>query len=164
MTNKSIILLNSINANNILECYFNLETNIKWNENNKGKQAGLQYRNNEDFWASAVGMSKGNELSYNKLNPIFENTIFESIINKYNLKRTRLMWVDPFRCYTMHIDTTPRIHIPLITNPECYFLFKDDCPYHLEKGSVYWVDTKFRHTFINCSKDQRLHLVGIIEK
>ena len=159
-----IKLLNSINADNILECYSNLESNIKWTENNKGKQAGLQYRGKEDIWSSAVGRIRGRELSYTDLNPIFKNTIFESIINEYNLKRTRLMWVDPFRCYSMHIDTTPRIHIPLITNPECYFLFRDEKLYHLNKGSVYWVNTMFRHTFVNCSNESRLHLVGIIEK
>lgn len=159
-----IKLLNSIDVSSILDCYKKLETDIKWVESNKGKQAGLQYKDNEDVWSSAVGRNHGNELSYIKLNPIFKNTIFESIINEYNLKRTRLMWVDPFRCYSMHQDTTPRIHIPLITNPECYFLFKLGRLHYLDTGSVYWVNTKLKHTFVNCSEKSRLHLVGIVEE
>jgi hypothetical protein len=63
----------------------------------------------------------------------------------------------------MHYDKNPRIHIPLLTNPECYFVFKNGMIQHLEVGSSYWVDTRLHHTFINCSAQKRLHLVGVVE-
>ena len=146
----------------ILESYSKLESDIVWTEyGHKGKQTGLQYLNMEDPWTSAVGVSQGRELSYDRLNPFFKDTIFEEIIKKYNLKRTRLMWVYPFACYSMHYDTTARIHIPLITNPECYFVFKNGLVENLKIGASYWVDTRLPHTFINCSEHKRLHLVGV---
>lgn len=158
-----IKILNSLDIDPILDCFQKLETGIVWtNYGHKGKQAGLQFKNSEDPWTSAVGKSQGQELLYSTLNSYFENTEFENIIKKYNLKRTRLMWVGPYACYSMHQDTTPRIHIPLITNPECYFVFKDGGIEHLPVGNVYWTNTTKLHTFMNCSDQHRLHLVGII--
>ena len=157
-----IKILNSLDIDPILDCFQKLETGIVWtNYGHKGKQAGLQFKNSEDPWTSAVG-NQGQELLYSTLNSYFENTEFENIIKKYNLKRTRLMWVGPYACYSMHQDTTPRIHIPLITNPECYFVFKDGGIEHLPVGNVYWTNTTKLHTFMNCSDQHRLHLVGII--
>jgi hypothetical protein len=155
--------IKKINHFKIISEYFKIDNKIKWTDySHKGSQAGLQYRIDEDPWASAVGKSNGNELDFNLLNPFFKNSIFESIIEEYNLLRTRLMWSNSFSCYSMHEDTTPRIHIPLISNTNCYFLFKDSPPQHLEPGYVYWVDTTKSHTFINCSERNRLHLIGVV--
>lgn len=160
-----IQILESINENDLLESYNRLEENLIWtNYGHKGRQVGLQYKDDEDPWTSAVGKSRGRELEYTTINPFFKDTIFEQLINNYNLKRTRLMWVGPYACYSMHKDATPRIHIPLITNSECYFLFRSGTMMNLHKGCVWWVDTRLTHTFINCSSQHRLHLVGVVEK
>jgi hypothetical protein len=159
---KLIKILNTIDTGPLLRDYFKLEEQLQWSEyGHKGKQAGLQYRLDEDPWTSAVGKSRGHELEYTNLNPFFANTVFEELIIQYNLKRTRLMWVYPFACYSMHSDTTPRIHVPMLTNPECYFAFKSGTIEHFPMGQVYWVDTTQPHTFINCSDHPRLHLVGV---
>ena len=156
--------IESIDINPILECYQSIESEIIWTEyNHKGKQSGLQYLDNEDPWASAVGISRGRELEYSNLNPLFSGTIFEEIINKYKFKRTRLMWVGPYACYSMHKDSTPRVHIPLITNLDCYFVFKSGIIKHLEAGYVHYTNTNWKHTFMNCSDQYRLHLVGAVE-
>ena len=159
-----IKIIESIDINPILECYHSIESQIIWTEyNHKGKQAGLQYLDNEDPWDSAVGRSRGKELEYTNLNPYFSNTIFEEIINKYKFKRTRLMWVGPYACYSMHKDSTSRVHIPLITNKDCYFVFKHGIIKHLEAGQVHYTNTTIKHTFMNCSNQYRLHLVGAVE-
>jgi hypothetical protein len=148
----------------LLDTYKVLEDYIQWTDyGHKGKQAGLQYRKGEDPWTSAVGKSKGNELSYTNLNPFFKGTDFDVIITKYNFLRTRLMWVGPFACYSMHRDQTPRLHIPLITNPNCYFIINEKVV-HIPADGLYWVDTTKVHTFINCSDQPRLHLVGVVDK
>jgi hypothetical protein len=152
-----------IDVDPILNSFFKLDSGIVWTNYPLGKQTGLQYKINEDHWTSAVGKSQGKELEYTELNPFFKDTIFETIINRYNLKRTRLMWINPKSCYSLHQDETPRIHIPLITNPECYFLFNPGSLLHLPINSVWWVNTKLKHTFLNCSEESRLHLVGIVE-
>ena len=159
-----IKLIESIDVTPILESYTALELNLQWTGyGHKGKQTGLQYKMDEDPWASAVGKSQGAEIAYTNLNPFFKDTIFEELISKYKLLRTRLMWVGPYACYSMHKDETPRIHIPLITNSECYFLFYPGQLTNLKKGSVWRVDTTKTHTFINCSDQHRLHLVGVVE-
>lgn len=160
-----IKILSSIDIQPVLDEYATLEKSIQWKDyGHKGKQAGLQYQEGEDPWTSAVGNSRGNELAFTNLNPFFKNTIIESLINEFKLIRARLMWVGPFACYSMHKDTTPRIHIPLITSSECYFVFKQGLISHLSTGNVYWVDTTVHHTFMNCSDKPRLHLVGVVDK
>jgi hypothetical protein len=158
-----IKFLETINSQEILKNYNLLEEKIIWTDYIQGSQTGLQYKLGEDPWTSGVGKSQGTDLEYTELNPFFKDTIFKTIIEKYSLKRTRLMWVNSKSCYSLHSDKTPRIHIPLITNPECYFLFKTGSLHHLTVGSVYWVDTRLTHTFLNCSDHPRLHLVGIVD-
>jgi hypothetical protein len=158
---KSVI--DTIDIKPILNSFLELDKDVVWTNYTQGKQTGLQYRVNEDYWSSAIGKSQGKELEYTELNPFFKDTIFETIINQYSLKRTRLMWVNPKSCYSLHRDETPRVHIPLITNPECYFLFYPGILCHLPINSVWWVNTKLKHTFLNCSEEPRLHLVGIVE-
>lgn len=160
-----IKILTKIDIQPILDFYLTVENNIIWDDTIlKGKQTGIQYQEGSDPWSSAVGRSKGNELSYDQLNPFYKGTIIETLINQFNLKRTRLMWANPYTCYSMHKDTTPRIHIPMITNPECYFVFKTGIIQHMPAGAVYWTDTTAPHTFMNCSNISRLHLVGAIDK
>jgi hypothetical protein len=157
-------ILDSINIFDVLLAYKQLESTMEWTTFvNKGRQTGLQYKQGDDYWTSGVDKSRGEEFKFDNLNPFFKNTIFEDIINKYNLKRTRLMWVNQYACYSIHKDYSPRIHIPLITNPECYFFFRDEGIRHLPTGSIYWVDTTKPHTFLNCSETDRLHLVGVVE-
>ena len=72
------------------------------------------------------------------------------------------MWLSPMTCYSIHKDSTPRIHIPMITNPECYFVFKAGIIQHMPAGAVYWTNTVNLHTFMNCSDKPRLHLIGVV--
>jgi hypothetical protein len=160
-----ITTIASIDIHPVLDAYNCLEKNIQWTEyKHQGRQTGLQYKIDENPWSSAVGKRQGNEVEYTNLNPFFKNTIFEELIKKYKLLRTRLMWVAPYACYSMHKDQTPRIHVPMITNSECYFVFKKGAIQHLPVGSVYCVDTTQFHTFMNCSDKPRLHLVGVIDQ
>ena len=156
--------IDTIDIQPVLTSFLELDKDIAWTKYTQGSQVGLQYRDSEDPWTSAVGKSTGKELEYTELNPFFKGTVFESIINQYNLKRARLMWVNPKSCYSIHTDETPRIHIPLITNPECYFLFKSGFMFHVPINEVWWVNTRLSHTFINCSNESRLHLVGVVDK
>jgi hypothetical protein len=155
--------LQTINITEIVDFYKTIENQIQWTDyGHKGRQAGLQYAENDDPWTSSVGKGYGDQNRFCHLNSFFKDTIFEKLITEFNLKRTRLMWVGPYACYSMHRDLTPRLHIPLITNPECYFVFKEHGLHHLSAGNVYWVDTTVYHTFMNCSDQHRLHLVGLI--
>ena len=164
-----IKILENLDIQPFVECYNNLKDNIIWSEFESGQQAGLQYRPGNDVWTDAVGKpsskpdSKNTWVQDKVLNEIFKNTVFESVIEKYNITRTRFMWLKPFSCYSIHRDLSERLHIPLITNPDCYFVFKKEGLFHLETGKVYFVDTKKEHTAINCSNQWRLHLLGRVQ-
>lgn len=79
--------------------------------------------------------------------------------------RTQLAWLGPNRQFPFHTDThTPnRYHIPLITNPYCYWLFRDNSEtYKLHMpadGSVWYLDPTVEHTFVNDSDSMRLHIL-----
>ena len=127
MDNTLIKKLDPIDITTLLKFYFSHIQHINWTVyGHKSKQSGLQYKDGDDPFSGAVGKSKGDELLHNILNPLYKDSVFETLINKYNLYRTRFLWVNPMSCYSLHKDTTPRIHIPLITNPSCYFVFKED--------------------------------------
>lgn len=159
-----ITAIETIDVQPILEEYTRLEPMMTWADyGHKGRQCGLQHKENEDEWASAVGRSSGDEFASSILNPFFKDTVFEELITKYKLFKTRLMWLNPYACYSMHKDESPRIHIPLVTNKQCYFVFKTMFPIHLDLSNVYWTDTRQMHSFMNCSDMPRLHLVGAVK-
>jgi len=95
--------------------------------------------------------------------PLYEDMPYTySLLEKYNMYRTRAMKVIKGRCYSYHIDLTPRIHIPLESNDSCMFIIDDEVYRLPADGSVYWVDTRKYHTAINANREQfiRTHIVG----
>jgi Aspartyl/Asparaginyl beta-hydroxylase len=158
-------ILEDIDHQSLVDSYTAIADEIVWTEyGHKGRQTSVQYNEGDDPWTSSVGKSQGRERMYDRLNPYFAGTIFEELINRYRMTRTRFMWVGPYACYSMHSDYTPRIHVPIVTNSDCYFVFKDDPVFHLAPGHIHWVDTRKNHTFMNCSSDMRLHFVGIVDE
>lgn len=87
-----------------------------------------------------------------------------SVINEFNLFRTRYMYLPSITCYGYHKDNTPRIHIPIETNENCFFVLGEEIIRLPADGGVYWVDTTFYHTFVNANphlaKFTRVHLIG----
>lgn len=158
-----ITLIDTIESKQLLEYYYSIEKEIIWLDSGpKGKQSGVQYLFNEDPFLSATGKGRFHDKMFNNLNSYYKDTIIEEIINRYQLYRTRWIWLNPFSCYSMHFDSSPRVHIPIITNQYCLFLFPPNQTFHLETGNVYKADTNKKHTFINCSTQPRLHLIGAV--
>jgi hypothetical protein len=164
-----IKVIGNIDIDLVVNQYMAIEDQIQWVEMYPHhKQAGLQYaEETENLWAGGTGKLTGlvnPEHQYNNINPLLRGTIFEDIINEHKLVRTRFMWVNRMSCYSMHRDLSPRVHVPIITNPECYFVLKQGSEgliEHLPAGKVYWTDTRIHHTFMNCSLEPRLHLIGV---
>lgn len=163
MKEHYIKIVDEIKIKPLLDYYNEHEKNFIWNtKDNKGKQSGLQYALNQDPWLSATERVKIKSRYFFLINPYFKNSIFENIITKYKLFRTRLLWLHSQNCYSMHFDDTPRIHIPLTTNSDSFIIFKDGVVEHLEIGKIYWVNTCKIHTAMNGGETSRLHLVGCI--
>lgn len=158
--------LDNIDYKQLLDCYYQFEDKILWKTDpGKTRQSGIQYSGFEDTFLSATGSLNPDrrEQEYCKLNPLFINTPFEEVIKKYNLFRARLMWVEPKTCYSIHRDLSARLHIPLVTNEDCRFVFPLESEFfHLPVGGAYSVNTNKTHSFCNFSASPRLHLLGCI--
>lgn len=159
----NIKIIDNIDISPILEAYRKIESKLEWLEGEKTRQCAIQHRKDVESLTEGCGKLISNkEVDYKHCNREFEGTVFEEIIAKYKLTRTRLMWVAKKSCYTLHKDSSPRIHIPLITNPSAMFVFKESGLHHLEVGKVYWVDTRLTHSFANFGIEDRLHLIGCV--
>ena len=93
-----------------------------------------------------------------KLN--FDLPYTNSIIEKLGMYNSRVMKLRPRSCYTFHSDLQRRIHIPVITNRDCFFIIEDKVERLKGEGDYYIVDTTKYHTFVNASVYDRIHIVG----
>jgi len=106
----------------------------------------------------------------------FKDTYLASVINdvqlyakqKYNLTigRSRLMVLRPKSCLTIHTDigATIRFHVPITTNPDCFFVHNLPEPVVSNMpsvGQLYTFDSSVPHTAINASRENRIHLVMV---
>jgi hypothetical protein len=132
----------------------------------KTNQVSLQVQQNDTSWNKSTGWldTVVDELSFNIIHPELKNTVFEDLIKSidYKVFRLRIMNMAPNFSYSIHKDPLFRIHIPIVTNSKCAFLFPDnDYMKHMPAdGSIYWTNTRLSHTFVNWSNESRIHIVG----
>ena len=91
---------------------------------------------------------------------LFDIPYINSIIKNFNLYRVRLMNLKGKTCYSYHKDQCKRFHIPIITNENCFFIVDEKivrCP---ADGNYYIIDTTKKHTAVNASFEDRIHLIG----
>ena len=115
-------------------------------------------KTNKDPFA---GIGKGKKIPGYELEfkyPLFDMPYINSIIKEHNLYRVRIMKLKSKTCYSYHQDPTMRIHIPLITNDNCFMII-DEKVEKLREGITYHVDTTKMHTAINAGKYLRFHMV-----
>ena len=95
----------------------------------------------------------------------FKNTSFEDMYSylskRHILGRVRIMISKPKTCLTWHVDFHKRIHYPMKTQEGCLMIIEDQVK-HLETDKWYYTDTLNKHTAINASQEDRLHLVATI--
>ena len=94
--------------------------------------------------------------------PLFDIPYTNSVIKDLDMYRTRVMRMHSKTCYSYHQDPTQRIHIPLITNENCFMVIADEVYRYPADGNYYIVDTTKIHTAVNASWDERIHIVGCI--
>jgi len=116
-------------------------------------------------WNCSVGrMTKLDEGEDRYIFPIFKKAVLiNHYMESFDMHRTRIMISRPKQCYTIHHDCSPRIHIPVTSNPKCLMLI-DSSSYYLAPGKIYWTDTRYPHTALNGSSDGsiRIHIVGCV--
>lgn len=137
-------------------------------------QLSLQVKDpaNASWYESCGRIKKRNtmiiEPHYRFIHPELKGGYIDQWLSTLDHKvvRTRLLLVKPRTCYSIHSDPYPRVHLPVITNSQCLLCFPEHniMKYLPADGTSYWVDTTKKHTFINCSEENRVHLVGVILK
>lgn len=86
-------------------------------------------------------------------------TIAEQLIKVVPYNSINYRYVMPNTCYNWHHDTGKCcLHIPLITNPGCFFVYANRSFSMPADGTVYIVNNEKFHTFINAGSEPRLHL------
>tara|TARA_B100001287_G_scaffold95244_2_gene80050 strand:+ start:9012 stop:9584 length:573 start_codon:yes stop_codon:yes gene_type:complete len=105
------------------------------------------------------------EKNFTHLCSAFKGTQFEEVFNilnsKYKVGRIRIMNSQPKTCLSWHKDDSTRIHYPMKTQDGCLMVIEDEVK-HLEKNTWYHTNTTVKHTAMNASKEQRLHLVACV--
>ena len=115
-------------------------------------------------WHLGVGrideLEHKDEDSYNIVFPSLAGTLIEKYIKKYNGYRTRILQVRQRHCYSVHRDPTPRIHIPITSNRDCWMVWPfDKEAQRMPPGFAYWTDTTKYHSFMNGGTEGRIHIV-----
>lgn len=128
------------------------------------KQVCLQGQRAGDDPYSGIGRLKDiDHLETDYVVPLFNIPYTNSIIEELGMYRTRIMLMPPYSCYSMHQDPTKRIHIPLITDWNCFFVINRTVCHLAADGKAWIVDTTLPHTFINSTTSiDRFHIVGCI--
>lgn len=89
----------------------------------------------------------------------YTKSVAEELFNHLPYNSINYRYVMPNTCYNWHQDTgLCCLHIPLITNPGCWFVYEHKSFFMPANGSVYIVNNGKMHTFINAGSEPRLHI------
>jgi len=119
-------------------------------------------------WQVGVGsieeLEEREEKKYQYLNKSLVGSEIENLITRYQGFRSRIMIMPPRACYSIHADPTARIHIPIITNDQCWMIWPhNQLCFRLLAGKSYYADTRRHHTFVNGSTENRIHIVMCVD-
>lgn len=107
------------------------------------------------------------ETEFNLLCDLFKDTyigeVATTLNEMYGAVRGRFMMLKMKTCLTYHNDNSQRLHIPLITDENCFMVI-DDNVHRIPYPGTYKVDTTKKHTALNASKILRTHLVFVLPK
>lgn len=130
----------------------------------RDNQIILQSIDGVEEWHLGTGviehLEEKEEKKYSIINSSIRDTEISKIIEKYQGFRARIMKMYPRNCYSVHKDPTPRIHIPIKTNDQCWMVWPyDNFCATMPAGKEYFTDTTKMHTFLNASLETRIHLM-----
>lgn len=161
------------------------EHNIKWEDfnnqiclnsipekiNDLTHGCGSLYRDwNAKYWEDGkvvvpLRENRLQEKDFTLLCDQFRGTLFEDVYNLLNknfvLGRVRFMRSMPKTCLSWHQDDSIRLHYPIKTQEGCLMVYENKS-YFLEKDTWYKTNTLEKHTAVNASNSDRIHLVASI--
>jgi hypothetical protein len=137
------------------------EINLLLANHNYPSQLCLQGKtSNYTDWQYGTGSIKENERLFKDIHESIIDYELSKLIKFFNAVRSRIMILNKKSCYSVHSDNAKRIHLPIVTNDQCWMIW----PYlgiceQLLEGKIYLTDTTKKHTFFNGADEQRIHLV-----
>jgi hypothetical protein len=103
---------------------------------------------------------KNNTFQYTNVEniPYILETI-NKITDIFSFDSVNFRYVMPNTAYNWHFDTGSNcLHIPLISNEGCWFVYKNKSFSMPADGSLYTVNNGKHHTFVNAGAEPRLHM------
>ena len=89
----------------------------------------------------------------------YTQQIVDMVANYLFFNAVYYRYVMPNACYQWHQDVGKLcLHIPLISNEGCKFVYNDRVFSMPSDGSLYLVNNSKFHTFVNAGKNPRLHM------
>ena len=124
-----------------------------------GKNVMVDNKFNEDY-------KRIPEIDLNYMNEWFKGKYTEEVINDLNKTYKTTKWrfmrlTSERRAYSYHRDETKRLHIPLLTSEDCFFIIDEKLYKMNQEGKVYEMDTTKKHTALNLGWNDRVHMVGV---
>lgn len=165
MLKEIISTLNSGFYESLKQELLNLAESLNWNNGVNQVMLHTQDATIVDYIngsTPAMYNKENPETTYKYLQASLKNTIIEEFFNMFpGAYRARIINVPGKWCYGMHKDYVSRAHLALKTNPNALFIFPELSKFeHIpEDRSVYLVDTTKLHSFVNCSLQNRIHLM-----
>ena len=85
--------------------------------------------------------------------------VVQHLIAEYKFNTVTYRCILPDTCYSWHTDFSQVcLHIPLITNEGCRFVYEDRAFHMPADGSVYVVNNEKPHSFMNGGSQPRVHI------
>lgn len=131
---------------------------------------GLTHRRGQDPWRDAAlgqfdqstGQKRYEEEEFSEFNEQCSDLVFHDIVRgmPFKIGRVRLITLNPVDIYHMHVDSTRKAHVAIVTNEDTRFLFRTGLTYHVPvDGRVHVFDTTTPHSAYNAGPADRVHLV-----
>lgn len=109
---------------------------------------------------------KNFEWQWDHLHNIYENTeievLYEYLKQHWIVGRGRFMNMDANnKALTFHNDNSIRLHVPIVTNEDSWFMTEDRSMHQMDElGSLYVLDATKKHSALMLSRDKnRVHIV-----
>lgn len=86
-------------------------------------------------------------------------SIVQYLMAEYTFNTVTYRCILPDTCYSWHTDFSQVcLHIPLITNEGCRFVYEDKSFHMPANGSIYLVNNEKPHSFMNGGSKPRVHI------
>jgi hypothetical protein len=150
----------------LLQLYQHAEAHFPWTDSFPTLQSGISVApgKKDDLLGCCGGnFTEEQEHLYNQLHSFYQDSYISELSSLLHLKIFRLRWMklSEKSCYSFHKDWSKRLHIPIITSKDSYFLFQNPLELaQLEENHAYVVDTTRVHTAINTGSCARVHLIA----